>query len=90
MIIDLTPTEEQIAREAGFVAALKDFAGKIQAKAVSENVSRYDDIRYPNYALYDTPLGLLYGGNVPRLKEIAEEYDPNKVMLLTGGFRFLA
>ena len=89
MIIDLAPTEEQIARQAGFVAALKDLAGKIQAKAVAENVSRYDDILYPNYALPGTPLELLYGDNVPRLKKIAEEYDPNKVMLLTGGFKFL-
>ena len=71
------------------MASLKDFAGKIQAKAVLENVSRYDDIKYPNYALYDTPLELLYGDNLPRLKKIAEEYDPNKVMALTGGFRFL-
>ena len=60
----LTSIEEQSARQARFASSLKDLTGKIQAKAVSENVSRYDDIRYPNYALYDTPLELLYGDNL--------------------------
>lgn len=79
--------EEQENRQAGFVTVLKEFADKIQAKAVSEGVSAYDDIKYPNYALYDTPLKLLYGDNVPRLKEIAARFDPDRVMTLTGGFK---
>ena len=46
-----------------------------------------DDILYPNYALPDTPLELMYGDNVPRLRELAAKFDPGKVMSLTGGFR---
>jgi hypothetical protein len=43
---------------------------------------------YTNYAVFGTPLGQMYGKNVPRLREIRKRYDPNRVMDLTGGFRF--
>ncbi|EJD05533.1 FAD-binding domain-containing protein [Fomitiporia mediterranea MF3/22] len=79
----------QQARHAYFVEELKNFTHIIQAKAVEEGVSRWDDILYPNYALTDTPLELVYGENVPRLRALAEKYDPDRVMTLTGGFRFL-
>ena len=84
----LRPDEQQ-ARHAIFVEELKDFSRLIQAKAVEEGVSKWDDILYPNYALPDTPLELVYGENVPYLKELAEKYDPKGVMTLTGGFRFI-
>ena len=38
--------------------------------------------------MYGTPLEKMYGQNVNRLREIKEEYDPFRVMDLTGGFRF--
>lgn len=44
-------------------------------------------LRYPNYALADTPLVELYGDNVARLQEIKDKYDPNRVMSLAGGFK---
>ncbi|KAK4047056.1 hypothetical protein OIO90_006340 [Microbotryomycetes sp. JL221] len=44
-------------------------------------------IRYPNYALADTPLVELYGDNLPRLRQIKQKYDPNRIMDLTGGFK---
>ena len=83
-------TEQQIAIEARFVAEVKNFTSIVQAKAIDEGVSLPDDILYPNYALADTPLELLYGDNLPRLKEIAAMYDPEKVMSLTGGFKIAA
>jgi hypothetical protein len=43
---------------------------------------------YVNYALFDTPLEEMYGGNVARLRQIKSEVDPNRVMDLTGGFKF--
>lgn len=43
---------------------------------------------YTNYALFGTPLEQMYGKNVPRLREIRKRYDPDRVMDLTGGFRF--
>jgi len=60
----------------------------IQAFAVSQGESRWDDIHYPNYALGDTPVNLLFGSNVPRLRQIQRDVDPNRVMRLTGGFKF--
>jgi hypothetical protein len=30
----------------------------------------------------------MYGGNVPRLREIKAEIDPERVMDLAGGFKF--
>jgi hypothetical protein len=30
----------------------------------------------------------MYDKNVPRLREIRKWYDPNRVMDLTGGFKF--
>lgn len=55
---------------------------------MDEGLSAWDDILYPNYALADSPLELVYGENVPRLRKIAAKYDPYKVMTLTGGFKF--
>lgn len=65
---------------------IKNYSRTIQSKAVELGVSLWDDPLYPNYSLGDTPLELLYGDNVPRLKEIAAKYDPEKVMTLTNGF----
>ena len=55
---------------------------------MEEGQSRWDDILYPNYALTDTPLDLLYGSNVDRLQELARRYDPDGIMTLTGGVHF--
>ncbi|KAI6120590.1 hypothetical protein EDD16DRAFT_1518683 [Pisolithus croceorrhizus] len=44
--------------------------------------------RYPNYAIFDTPLELIYGDNLPRLRSLQRQVDPEHVMGLTGGFRF--
>ena len=35
---------------------------------------------------YGTPHELLYGSNLPRLKCLAAEYDPEKIMTLADGF----
>ena len=44
--------------------------------------------RYPNYALFGTPVENMYGKNVEWLRAIKRKYDPLNVMDLTGGFRF--
>ena len=43
---------------------------------------------YPNYAIFDTPLVNMYGGNVARLQALKAEVDPEDVMGLAGGFKF--
>ena len=45
-------------------------------------------IRYPNYALDNTPLSEMYGDNVDRLRTIRQSWDPDNVMCLAGGFKF--
>lgn len=81
--------DAQIARHELFEKELRNLTRTIQARAVELGISRWDDILYPNYALVDTPLELVYGNNVPRLREIANKYDPERVMTLTGNFKFL-
>ncbi|KAH8116010.1 FAD-binding domain-containing protein [Phellopilus nigrolimitatus] len=80
------PFAAQSTKHALFVSELKQLSYNIQARAVSEGVSRWDDILYPNYALADSPLELLYGSNLERCKALAAKYDPQRVMSLTGGF----
>ena len=41
-----------------------------------------------NYALFGTPLETMYGEHLERLREIREEYDPEDVMGLAGGWKF--
>lgn len=43
---------------------------------------------YVNYALFGTPLEDMYGANVPKLRKIRAEIDPEDVMGLAGGFKF--
>jgi len=43
---------------------------------------------YPNYAIYDTPLEMIYGANLPRLCSLQQCVDPDNVMGLAGGFKF--
>ena len=81
--------DAQIARQSSFVTEIKALTHAVQSKAVELGLSRWDDILYPNYALPDTPLELMYGSNLPRLRQIASRYDPGRVMDLTGGFRFV-
>ncbi|TDL24026.1 FAD-binding domain-containing protein [Rickenella mellea] len=68
--------------------AIKQMSHAVQAKAVEEGQSRWDDLLYPNYASADTPLESMYGENLPRLHEIAKKVDPRSVMRLAGGFKF--
>ncbi|KAL5521679.1 hypothetical protein ACEPAF_2427 [Sanghuangporus sanghuang] len=81
------PLADKIALQSKFASEVRNLASLVQAKAVEEGQSLWDDILYDNYALTDSPLELVYGENVPKLREIAAKYDPEKVMMLTGGFR---
>jgi Berberine and berberine like len=43
---------------------------------------------YVNYALFGTPLEVMYGEHLERLREIKKKYDPEDVMGLAGGWKF--
>ncbi|KAK7032206.1 hypothetical protein VNI00_013380 [Paramarasmius palmivorus] len=59
----------------------------IKALAQSEGV--LGDSKYPNYAIFDTPLEEMYGSdNAQRLKDLKKVVDPDDVMGLCGGFKF--
>jgi len=67
---------------------------RASAKALQEHITQVGsggdqkDAIYPNYALFDTPLVDMYGANLPNLRAIHAEVDPENVMGLAGGFKF--
>lgn len=56
--------------------------------AAAEGQDISDLSLYGNYAVFDTPLEKIYGGNLGRLRSIKNQYDPNDVMGLAGGWKF--
>jgi hypothetical protein len=70
------------------VDVLHDGAKTIRDVALADGQDLSTAAVYVNYALFDTPLEDMYGGNVARLHQIKTEIDPNGVMDLAGGFKF--
>ncbi|KAI0257872.1 hypothetical protein BC834DRAFT_926933 [Gloeopeniophorella convolvens] len=67
--------------------SLRESSDTVHAAALAEGQNVSDAAPYINYALFDTPVGLLYGENLPRLRAIKKEVDPEGVMGLAGGFK---
>ncbi|ETW77470.1 hypothetical protein HETIRDRAFT_480129 [Heterobasidion irregulare TC 32-1] len=61
---------------------------QLKIAAIADGQKVADAPLYPNYAPFDTPLELLYGSNVNRLRGIKRTIDPYNVMGLAGGFKF--
>ncbi|KAF5367917.1 hypothetical protein D9758_004373 [Tetrapyrgos nigripes] len=70
-----------------FEQLIQEMSGAIHVVVIQEGQGLPDDIHYPNYALADTLVELIYGENLPRLREIKERADPTDVMGLSGGFK---
>jgi Berberine and berberine like len=68
--------------------ALRNFADEIREVVLADGHNMTHAAKYPNYALFGTPLEDMYGGNVKRLRSIRAAIDPNDVMKLTGGWKF--
>ena len=68
--------------------ALRKSANSLRAAALKDGQDVKKAPVYPNYALFDTPLEDMYGGNVPRLHAVRRAIDPEDVMGLAGGFKF--
>jgi hypothetical protein len=68
--------------------ALRNMSNIIRAAALTDGQNVSHAAVYVNYALYDTPLEDMYGGNVGRLRKIRAAIDPDDVMGLSGGFKF--
>ena len=69
-------------------ASLRQISEAARAAVLTDGQNVSHAARYVNYALFDTPLEDMYGGNVKRLREIRTKFDPEDVMGLTGGFKF--
>jgi len=67
---------------------LRDGAKTIHDVAVADGQNLSHAAVYVNYALFDTPLEDMYGGNLARLRRIKAKIDPGRVMDLAGGFKF--
>ncbi|KAJ7030279.1 FAD dependent oxidoreductase [Mycena alexandri] len=74
--------------DAIFHTALKQSANHLTDVAVYAGQAVAQAPLYTNYALADTPLERMYGDNLPRLRTIKAQVDPNNVMGLAGGFKF--
>jgi len=68
--------------------ALRDGAKTIRGVAIADGQNLSHAALYVNYALFDTPLEEIYGGNLARLRKIKAKIDPERVMDLAGGFKF--
>jgi hypothetical protein len=68
--------------------ALRDGAKTIRGVALADGQDLSHAAVYVNYALFDTPLEDIYGGNLPRLRKIKAKIDPERVMDLAGGWKF--
>ena len=67
---------------------LRDGAKTIRGVVIADGQNLSHAAVYVNYALFDTPLEDMYGGNLARLRSIKAKIDPERVMVLAGGFKF--
>ena len=84
----LTKSHSEIEMQTwqAYSKELKAFTAAVRDKAIKLGVSKPSDPLYANYAHADTDVERIYGENLPRLREIAARYDPDRVMTLTDGF----
>ncbi len=68
--------------------SIKQSTEHLSNVAATEGQDIGDLSLYGNYAVFDTPLEKIYGGNLDRLRNIKNQYDPNDVMGLSGGWKF--
>ena len=67
--------------------ALRNISDTVHAAALADGQDVSHAAKYPNYALFGTPLENMYGGNLARLRKIRAAIDPEDVMGLTGGWK---
>jgi len=67
--------------------ALRDGSKTIHDVALADGQDLSHAAVYVNYALFNTPLEDMYGGNLAKLRRIKARIDPERVMDLTGGFK---
>ncbi|KAI0649785.1 FAD-binding domain-containing protein [Trametes meyenii] len=68
--------------------AARQSADHLTKVVLGEGQDVADAVLYGNYAIYDTPIERIYGDNLPKLKALKAQYDPDNVMGLAGGWKF--
>lgn len=68
--------------------AMRRSAASLVEAGIQDGQDLKNAAPYVNYALFGTPVETMYGGHLERLREIREEYDPEGVMKLAGGWKF--
>lgn len=68
--------------------AARQSAAHLTQVVLAEGQDVADAALYGNYAIFDTPLERIYGGNLARLQALKAQYDPENVMGLAGGWKF--
>jgi len=76
------------ADDAFFYGAIRQSTNRIRDVALREGQDVGNAAKYPNYAIFDTPLEEIYGVNLNRLRKLKNRVDPGGVMGLAGGFKF--
>ena len=72
-----------------FHNAIWESTRRVTQAAIEEGQDIQYAPKYPNYAMYDTPMEEMYGEkNLERLRELKKRVDPENVMGLAGGFKF--
>ncbi|KAM6499466.1 hypothetical protein JOM56_004974 [Amanita muscaria] len=67
---------------------VKESVARIRQAVIEDGQNITSAPKYPNYALFDTPVDEMYGGNINRLQALRSRVDPSNVMGLAGGFKF--
>jgi len=79
---------EDPAYDADHLAAITETATRLRSLVAKEQGFLYENSqRYSNYAaLYDNPSTSIHCKNLPPLRKLEQEYDPEGVV--TGGWKF--
>lgn len=86
--INIVNSWNSAASDEVFLDAMRQSARHVRSVAAADGQTGVlEAAKYPNYALFDTPVEELFGGNVDSLRRIKVRVDPDNVMGLTGGFK---
>jgi len=71
-----------------FIAeAMRLSAASLVKAGIQDRQDFRNAVPYVNYALFGTPVEVMYGENLGRLRKIKKKYDPDDVMGLAGRWK---
>jgi hypothetical protein len=73
--------------DATVASALRQYVESVRAAVLADEQDLSHASVDVNYALFGTPLKVMYETNVRRLRRIGTKIDPEDVMGLAGGFK---